>query len=101
VATLVEKMIDQAKEDPTHLTVHYAEDRDEGETLLEDLKSKLNCVESYLMRVPVELGVHSGPGAVGIAYYVEREDVGLVEKLEQRLGRLSSQAKEAIRSRLP
>ncbi|MGC9348034.1 MAG: DegV family protein [Anaerolineae bacterium] len=101
VATLMDKMLDQAKDDPTHLTVHYAEDREEGRTLLENLRANLNCVESYLMRVPVELGVHSGPGAIGIGYYVEREEVGLVQQLEQKLGRLSAQAKEAIRSRLP
>jgi DegV family protein with EDD domain len=101
LATLIDKMVDQARDDPTHLTVHYAEDREEGQALLEQLKSRLNCVESYLMRVPVELGVHSGPGAIGIAYYVEREGKGLVQQLEQRLERLGSQAKEAIRSRLP
>jgi hypothetical protein len=45
----------------------------------------------------VALGVHAGPGAIGVAYYVERESVRLVEQLE----RLGSQAREAIRSRLP
>ncbi|MGC9520619.1 MAG: DegV family protein [Anaerolineae bacterium] len=95
--TLIEKTVDEVRDDPTHLTVHYAEDEEEGRSLLEALKARLNVVESYLTRVPVELGVHSGPGAVGVAYHVDRESLGLVQQLE----RLRTQAKEAIRSRLP
>lgn len=99
--TLIDKTLDDAKEDPTHLAVHYAEDEGEGRSLLETLKARLNVVESYLIRVPVELGVHAGPGSIGVAYYVEREDVGLVQQLEQQLERLGTQAKKALRSRLP
>lgn len=102
--TLVERTVDEAKDDPIHLTVHYAEDEQEGRSLLDTLKAQLNCVESYLMRVPVELGVHAGPGSIGVAYYVEREHLGLAQQIEQQfeqLSRLGSQAKEAIRSRLP
>ena len=63
IETLIERAVDEAKEDPVHLTVHYAEDEQEGHSLLDTLKARLNCVESYLTRVPVELGVHAGPGA--------------------------------------
>lgn len=98
---LIDKTVSEVKEDPTHLTVHYAEDEEEGRSLLEALRVRINVVESYLARVPVELGVHAGPGSIGVAYYVERENVGLVEQIEQRLERLGAQAKEAIRSRLP
>lgn len=95
--TLVDKVAGDVGEDPVHLTVHFAEDEDEGRSVLETLKARLNCVEHYLARVPVALGVHAGPGSIGVAYYVEREGVGLVEQLE----RLGSQARDAIRSRLP
>jgi DegV family protein with EDD domain len=101
IKTLIERTVNEARDDPTHLTVHYAEDEEEGHALLEALKARLNCVESYLTRVPVELGVHAGPGSIGVAYYIERENVGLREQLEQQLTRLGDQAKEAIRSRLP
>ncbi len=99
---LIERIVDEVQDDPTHLTVHYAEDEEEGRGLLEEIKARINCVESYLTRVPVELGVHAGPGSIGVAYYVERrESIGLVEQIEQQLTRLGDQAKEAIRSRLP
>ncbi len=70
--TLIKRTIEDVQENPVHLTVHYAEDEKEGQSLLETLKDRLNCVESYLTHVPVELGVHSGPGSIGVAYYVER-----------------------------
>lgn len=101
IASLTEKIVDEVRDAPSHLTVHFAEDENEGQSLLDTLRSRINCVESYLMRVPIELGVHAGPGAVGVAYHIERGDVGLVHQLEQRLERIGTQAKEAIRSRLP
>jgi DegV family protein with EDD domain len=101
IKTLIDRVVNEAKADPTHLTVHFAEDEDEGRNLLDALKARLNCVESYLARVPVELGVHSGPGAIGVAYYIERESISRLEQLEQQISRLGDQAKEAIRSRLP
>ena len=104
IEALIEHTVDEAREDPVHLTVHYAEDEEEGRSLLDTLKARLNCVESYLTRVPVELGVHAGPGSLGVAYFIESEHVGLAQQLEQhleQLGRLGTQAKEAIRSRLP
>jgi DegV family protein with EDD domain len=101
IKALIERTVDEAKDHPTHLTVHYAEDEEEGRCLLDALKARLNVVEGYLTRVPVELGVHSGPGAIGVAYYIERHTVGRVHHLEQQLTRLGNQTREAIRSRLP
>lgn len=97
VAALIDKVVSEVGEFPVHLAVHYAEDQAEGTYVLEALKQRLHCVEAYLLRVPIALGVHAGPGAVGVAYSVEKETTpGLAERLEK----LAEQAKEAIRSRL-
>lgn len=101
IEALIDKTVAEVGDDPAHLTVHYAEDEAEGRSLLEAIKARLTCVESYLTRVPVELGVHAGPGSIGVAYYIERDTVGLLQNLEERLERLGTQAREAIRSRLP
>ncbi len=82
IEALIERTVDEVRGDPTHLTVHFTEDEDEGQRLLDILRSRINCVESYLMRIPIELGVHAGPGSVGVAYHIEREDPGLVQQLE-------------------
>ncbi|MCD6284379.1 MAG: DegV family protein [Anaerolineae bacterium] len=101
IEALIARTVDELRGDPAHITVHFAEDEDEGQRLLDSLRSRINCVESYLMRIPIELGVHAGPGSVGVAYHVERDNIGLVQQLEQRLEHIGTQAKEAIRSRLP
>jgi DegV family protein with EDD domain len=75
IEALIERTVDEVRGDPAHLTVHYAEDEEEGRGVLETLKRRINCVESYLTRVPVELGVHAGPGSIGVAYYDERESI--------------------------
>jgi len=97
IRSLIDKVIDDVRDDPVHLTVHYAEDESEGQRILDELKTRINCVEYYLTHVPVELGVHAGPGSLGIAYFVERDDLGL----KQQLGKLGEQAKKALLSRLP
>ncbi len=95
--SLIDKVCKEVGDAPVRLAVHYAEDEEEGQSVLDALKSRLHCIEAYLTRVPVELGVHAGPGSIGIAYHAEREATGLRERLE----RLGAQAKEMLQSRLP
>jgi len=68
---LVERLKSRVGEQPLHLAVHYSNDEEEGRQLLATLREQFNCVESFLARVPMALGVHAGPGSLGIGYYVE------------------------------
>ncbi len=68
---LLESIQARVGESPVHIAVHHAGDEAEGRALLEQLQASLDCVEAYLTWVPVALGVHAGPGAVGVACYVE------------------------------
>ncbi|HQE93841.1 MAG TPA: DegV family protein [Anaerolineae bacterium] len=100
IAAIIEKVVAEVEDNPVHLAVHYAEDEAEGVYVLEELKKLLHCVETFLLRVPIELGVHAGPGSLGVAYYIERQTAGL----SQQLGKLSGyarEAREAIRSHVP
>ncbi len=97
VRSLAAKVLEEVRDAPAHLAVHFAEDEEEGRSLLETLRAQINCVESYLTYVPIELGAHAGPGALAVSYYIERETLDLKEQLS----RLTEYAKEAIRSRLP
>ena len=100
IATVIEKIVDEVEDNPVHLAVHYAEDETEGLYVLEELKKRVHCVETYLLRVPIELGVHAGPGALGVAYYVERQITGISQQLE-KLSDYARGAKDAILSRVP
>jgi len=100
IAAVMEKVVDEVEDNPVHLAVHYAEDETEGKYVLEELKKLLRCVETHLLRVPIELGVHTGPGSLGVAYCIERQLSGI----SQQLGKLSGYArgaKDAILSRVP
>ncbi len=68
---LCEKIYAQVGEAATRLVVHYSESRDEAEQVLETLRAQLNCIEAHLTHVPVALGVHAGPGSLGVAYHKE------------------------------
>ena len=104
IASVIEKVVDEVEGDPVHLAVHYAEDETEGKYVLEELKKLLHCVETYLVHVPLVLGVHTGPGALGVAYYIERQISGISQQLGQQLEKISDYArgaKDAILSRVP
>lgn len=94
---LIERVKAQAGNSPVRLAVHFSEVEAEGRELLEQLETALNCVEAYLTRVPVPLGVHAGPGSIGVAYCVEAGFAGS-EGLDLRgsLSRLQEQAKELL-----
>ncbi len=83
---LLDKLAAEIGDFPSHVTVHYTEDRAEGSSLLEEIRDRFNCVESYLTYAPAALGIHAGPGAVGVAYYVERESSGLAQQIEKLTG---------------
>ncbi len=68
---LVEKLRARVGERSLHLAVHYSDNEAEGQRLLAALRAQFNCVEAFLTRVPVALGVHAGPGSLGIGYYME------------------------------
>jgi len=104
IAAVIEKVVDEVQDSPVHLAVHYTEDETEGNYVLEELKKLLHCVETYLLHVPTELGVHTGPGALGVAYFIERQVSGISQQLEQQLEKISGYArgaKDAILSRVP
>ncbi len=87
VQQLVDRVIEQAGAMPTHLAVHYSEDHSLGQTILDELKQRINCVEAYLSQIPVPLGAHAGPGSVGIATYIEKEQKPGLSPLQRLLNR--------------
>lgn len=75
----VKEMIDEVLEDNKkyaieEIIVHHINCLDEAEELAGKLKEKLNKDIDIVDIGPV-IGVHVGPGAIGIAYYTERDIV--------------------------
>jgi len=51
----------------------HAAAREEAEKLKRLAEERLTCVESLIAELPPALGVHSGPGTVGVCYYPVQE----------------------------
>ncbi|MGO1468626.1 MAG: DegV family protein [Tissierella sp.] len=73
----VKEMIDKVVEDDKkynikEIIVHHINCYDEAKELVDKLKEKLNKDISIIDIGPV-IGMHVGPGAIGIAYYTEDE----------------------------
>ncbi len=100
---LVEKIAEMAGTSPVHVAVHYSDNEAEGHRVLTMLKARVKCVEEHLLYVPAALGVHAGPGSIGVGFYVEGEGE-LLPSLRRRIGRLTAQAREVVseaKNRLP
>lgn len=71
----VERLLEEAKrrvgESPAHVAIVHGDVREEAERLKERLAQHFNLVELYIAEIPAILGVHTGPGALGLAFYKE------------------------------
>ena len=65
---LLEDRVGSAK---VHVMVHHADDLVQAEKIKNYITEKLNCVEIYITELTPMMGVHTGPGMLGIAYYSE------------------------------
>ena len=52
-----------------HAMVHHADELEEGEKLMAEVGSRFKCTELYLTEFTPGMGVHTGPGLLGIAFY--------------------------------
>jgi len=54
-----------------HVMVHHADEFEEGEKLKAEIGSRFNCAELYLTEFTPGMGVHTGPGLLAVAFYVD------------------------------
>ncbi len=71
----VERLLEEAKrrvgESPAHMAIIHAGVQEEAERLKERVAGSLNLAELYVTELPPVLGVHAGPGALGLTFYKE------------------------------
>jgi DegV family protein with EDD domain len=56
---------------PAHLAVHHAGASADAETLLERLRASMNVEEAFVTEFTQVMGVHTGPGLTGVAFWTE------------------------------
>ncbi len=71
--TMIEKLLeDHKKYNVKEVTVHHINVMDEAKSFLEEVKAEIDVPVTIASIGPV-IGVHVGPGAIGLAYYTEKE----------------------------
>jgi len=56
---------------PLHVAVMHADAPDRAEELVDEISSRFGCAELFITEFTPVMGVHTGPGLVGIAFYGE------------------------------
>ncbi|MCL5985704.1 MAG: DegV family protein [Actinobacteria bacterium] len=54
-----------------HLAVMHADAKDEARWLLENIKAAFPCRECFITTLTPIMGIHTGPGLVGVSYFAE------------------------------
>ena len=71
VSTMVEELKKRYDGKKVSIAVVYGEQIEGAKVLLEQLKEKLNIATSYITQVSPVLGVHTGPGLLGVIAFEE------------------------------
>lgn len=66
---MAEELAEKVGDAPCHVAVLYSDAVEEAERLRDEIVARLRCVEVHFLPVAPVLGVHAGPGAVGLAFY--------------------------------
>jgi DegV family protein with EDD domain len=69
IARMLEIMADRVGDSRVHVMVHHADELEEGEKLEAEIGSRFNCAELHLTELTPAMGVHAGPGVLGISFY--------------------------------
>ena len=71
VERMLEIMAQRVGKAKVHVMVHHADEMEDGEKLLAEIKRRFDCVESYITEFTPVMGVHTGPGLLAIAFYAD------------------------------
>jgi DegV family protein with EDD domain len=62
---------EHAKRHPIHIGIAHANAPQEAQEFREEIVQRLNCSEIFTVEFSPAIGVHMGPGTIGIAFYTE------------------------------
>ena len=79
IEQLMELLKERTGKNPVHCIVMHTNVLDEADKLKERMITEFNCVEAHVVDFTPVMGVHTGPGLLGVAFYTENEsNVGYV-----------------------
>lgn len=71
VQRLLQVMAQGVGSRPIRVIVSHANDREAGEALLSEVRSRFHCIESYLTDFTPVIGTHTGPGVLCLGFYAD------------------------------
>ena len=71
IQIMLEEMERRAEGLPLHVAVLHAEAPDEAMELRQRIDSSFDCVELHITEFTPVMGVHAGPGVLGLAFFAE------------------------------
>ena len=72
VELMLQTMAERVGNATVHANVHHADELEEGERLKEEIGRRFKCAELYLTEFTPGIGVHAGPGILGISFYADQ-----------------------------
>lgn len=71
IERLLEIVGERAGNSRIHVIVEHADELEEAEKLKNRIAQRFNCAEIYVTEFAPSMGVHAGPGVLGISFYTE------------------------------
>lgn len=71
VERILETVEERMGDSSIHALVHHADELEAGKRLMAEIESRFNCVEIYLTEFTPLMGVHTGPGLLGVSFYAD------------------------------
>lgn len=70
IRTMLRRMAELAEGQPLHVAILQADVPDEAEALRHKIAEEFDCVELYVTELTSVMGAHTGPGVLGVVFYV-------------------------------
>ena len=71
IQLMLDEMANRAGDLALHAAVLHADAPDQAEELRKRIESRFDCVELYVTEFTPVMGVHAGPGVLGLAFFAE------------------------------
>jgi DegV family protein with EDD domain len=71
VELMMQTMVERVKTARVHVMVHHADELEAASKLMKRIESQLNCDELYITEFTPGMGVHCGPGMLGVTFYTD------------------------------
>ncbi len=71
IRVMMEQLTKAADSGPLHIAIFHADVLEEAEALRQRIAANLECDELYVTEMTPIMGAHTGPGVLGVVFYVE------------------------------